>query len=74
MRKLHAKKRKLWIKRRKNLSLKNKQNYKSAAKNYKRATIKAQEAAELKLVNTNNLGEFYKQVNKNSVHVSGVAH
>ena len=72
LRKLHAKKQKLWIKRRKNMSVKDKQKYKAAAKNYKRATIQAQEQAELKLVNTNNLGEFYKQVNKNSVHVSGV--
>ncbi len=36
------------------------------------AVVQAQEAAESKLINLNNLGEFYKQVNKNSTHETGV--
>ena len=72
VRKLSAKKQKLWRKRKNKNSAKNKQNYKAAAKNYKRAITQAHEASELKLVNSNNLGEFYKQVNRNSVHATGV--
>ena len=39
---------------------------------YKRGITSAQEATELKLINSNNLGQFYNHVKK-TVHRSGIA-
>ena len=51
---------------------KNKQKYKTAAKNLKLVTISAQKMEEMKIVSSNDLGVFYKYVNRHSVHKTGI--
>ena len=72
IRKLTSKKLKLWKKVKKNRSKANKAKYKNAAKQLKLATVSVQEEAEKKLIDSNNLGQFYKHVNKNSFHHTGI--
>jgi len=71
--KLRSLKKKLWKKFKTKSSPVNKEKYKKAAKRYKRGIIAAQEASELKLINSNDPGQFYNHVRKNSVHRSGIA-
>ena len=73
MKKLHAKKRKLWLKIKNKSPTKNKKaKYKEAAKQYKLAAQAAQESSERKLIDSDNLGQFYKHVNKASVHKTSI--
>ena len=71
--KLRAIKKKMWKKFKRKSSPLNKEKFKNAAKKYKRGIIAAQEASELKLINSNDPGQFYNHVRKNSVHRSGIA-
>ena len=50
----------------------NKNQYKTAAKRLKLATRSAQEEIEKKLIDSNDLGKFYKHVNQNSFHSTGI--
>ena len=70
--KLSAKKKKLWLKKKRKCSKRNKEKYKKAAKDYKLAAASAQELTELKLIESNDLGQFYKRVNCASVHKTGI--
>jgi hypothetical protein len=62
--KLRKIKKKLWRKYKKKPSFKNKEKFKKAAKTYKRGIISAQEETEIKLINTNDLGQIYSNVKK----------
>jgi hypothetical protein len=72
IRKLKANKLKFWKKMKQNKTGKNKRKYRAAAKKLKLANIAAQEAKEIKLINSNSLGQFYKHVNQCSVHQTGI--
>ncbi len=71
IRKLKSRKHKLWKRLKKNCSTANKLKYKLAAKNLKLTSVAAQEMNEINLINMNNLGQFYKHVNRHSVHRTG---
>ena len=72
VRKLKSQKLKMWRKLKKDRSPKNRKKYKKAAKALKMQTISNQEKEELKIVNSKNLGSFYKYVNICSVHKTGI--
>ena len=72
VRKLKSQKLKMWRKLKKDRSPKNRKKYKKAAKELKMQTISDQEKEELKIVNSKNLGSFYKYVNRCSVHKTGI--
>ena len=63
---------KLWRKCKEFKSTKNKKIYRNAAKNLKTVTAAEHQQIELKIINSNDLGVFYKHVNKNSVHRTGI--
>ena len=72
IKKQKAKKLKLWRKLKKSNSTKYKKRYRKAAKRLKTVTAIEHQRTELKIINSNDLGSFYKHVNKNSVHRTGI--
>ena len=72
IRKQKATKLKLWRKLKKASTSKNKKKYRKAAKNLKLEIALDYQQTELKIINSNDLGIFYKHVNKNSVHKTGI--
>jgi len=63
---------KLWRKLKKSKSTKNKKKYRKAAKKLKAKTATEHQQIELKVINSNDLANFYKHVNKNSAHKTGI--
>ena len=72
IKKQKAKKLKLWRKLKKSKSTKYKKKYLNAAKRLQTVTAIEHQRTELKIINSNDLGNFYKHVNKNSVHRTGI--
>ena len=67
-----ARKLKLWKKLKKSKSVKNKKKYRNAAKILKAETASEYKQIELKIINSNDLSNFYKHVNRNTVHKTGI--
>ena len=62
----------LWNKFTRKVLAQNERKFKNGAKKCKRGITSTQEATELKLKNSKDLGRFYNHL-KNSVHCSGIA-
>ena len=62
----------MWKKLKRCKSVKNKTKYKVAAKELKTKTLSEYEKSELNILNAKDLGCFYKHVNKNTVHKTGI--